>query len=67
MELISAVYFWSKEIYIYIYIPGRRERKKKHLDSSVFLKIPTSLTGIFLFSLDYLFLYQLCFLFTMNF
>lgn len=27
MELISAVYFWSKEIYIYI--PGRRGRKKK--------------------------------------
>lgn len=64
MELISAVYFWSKEIYIYT---RKKREEKKHLDSSVFLKIPTSLTGIFLFSLDYLFLYQLCFLFTMNF
>lgn len=28
MELISAVYFWSKEIYIYIYTRKKREEKK---------------------------------------
>lgn len=31
MELISAVYFWSKEIYIYIYIYQEEEGGKKNI------------------------------------